>query len=253
MNINFKFLGQCGFIISTDDLKIAIDPCLNDLIENGTTIRNYPAVMDPENLNADYIFCTHDHIDHLAPETICRAAKNSNTKFIVPKGCVKILTDLGIENFRITSVSDNQTVDFEKFSVKGISTAHPVHQLDCDGNDWNLAYCIYLDGKKLVHLGDTYGTSRLEKSLKDLGAIDCLMTPINGMDEQKAKAGIIGNLSIEEAVSITALLCPKSVIPTHFDMVKGNTADPQKFLEQMNKKNPGIKVYIPDLKNDIQI
>lgn len=79
MNFEIKFLGQCGFLMDYDGLRIAVDPVLNDLIENGESIRNYPAVMKPEELKCDYIFCTHEHIDHLAEETIIKSSSYTKT------------------------------------------------------------------------------------------------------------------------------------------------------------------------------
>lgn len=254
MSINFKFLGQCGFVIEADGLRLAIDPCLCDLIENGTSIRNYPPVMKAEDLDADYIFCTHDHIDHLAVETVSKAAAaSSKTKFIVPEGCVEILTQLGISPDRITGISDTETKTFEKFSVKGISTAHPVHQKDSNGKDKNLAFAISIDKKQIVHLGDTYYTERLESALKGLNTIDYFITPINGMDDEKAKAGIIGNLSVEEASDLCSKLDIVNAIPSHFDMVKGNTANPVEFEKMMKEKCPKQKVWIPELDKTVQL
>ncbi|MCQ2602162.1 MAG: MBL fold metallo-hydrolase, partial [Treponema sp.] len=221
--------------------------CLCDLIENGTSIRNYPPVMAAEDLNADYILCTHDHIDHLAVETVSKAAASSKTKFIVPEGCVEILAELGIPSDRITGIADQETKVFEKFSVKGISTAHPVHQKDSNGKDRNLAFAISIDDRQIVHLGDTYYTARLEKALKELNAIDIFIVPINGMDDEKAKAGIIGNLSIEEAADLCSKLDVANAVPSHFDMVKGNTADPIEFEKLMKEKCPEQKVWIPEL------
>ena len=40
MTINY--IGQCGFIICTDELALAIDPVLNDLIDaKGVSLRRY--------------------------------------------------------------------------------------------------------------------------------------------------------------------------------------------------------------------
>lgn len=240
------FLGQCGFKITFPTLTIAIDPCLNDLTENGSTIRLYPPVMEPEDLKAHYIFCTHDHIDHIAEETVSRIAENSPyTKFIIPSGCREFLNKLGVPDDRIITLNHNQTKTIEDtITVKGISTAHPVHQVDQNGQDHNLAYSIKINGIHLVHLGDTYHTQQLENDLLSLEKIHIFFPPINGMDDIRAKAGIIGNLSISEAADLTAKLKPQLTIPTHFDMVKGNTADPEEFVRQLKRVSSNLKTLV---------
>lgn len=65
--------------------------------------------------------------------------------------------------------------------------------------------------------------------------------------------GIIGNLSVKESVKLCTKLMPQNVIPSHFDMIKGNTADPVKFINLMKIKNPEQKVFVPDLCKDILI
>lgn len=65
--------------------------------------------------------------------------------------------------------------------------------------------------------------------------------------------GIIGNLSIKESVKLCTKLMPQNVIPSHFDMIKRNTAAPVKFINLMKIKNPEQKVFVPDLCKDILI
>lgn len=245
MEINF--IGQCGFIFKTNELSIAIDPMLDELIEHGVNWRIYPPVFAPEELAVDYIICTHEHVDHMAMDTVRGALKSHpNTKIIVPKGCVKLLLEAEILAENIVGINDGETVDLE-FGVKvsGISTAHPIHQVDANGDDCNLACCIEFDGKKIVHLGDTYYTERLKDSLKNLGDIDLFFTPINGMDEDKAKRGLIGNMSCEESAKLAVELGAKLTIPTHFDMIVGNTENPDNFIKELQKIDRNSKYIIP--------
>lgn len=247
-NLSIQFLGQCGFIITTPEVKVVIDPVLSDLIDNGQSIRNYPPVMEPETLQADYILCTHNHIDHFAEETVIRALNSCpKTKVIIPAGCKSLLLEKGILVDRILLLKDLFTLSLTHFSITGISTAHPIHKLNKEGLDENLAYCLKFSDTTLIHLGDTYLTPRLEESLKKMGKISVFMPPINGMDEIKAAAGIIGNLSIDEAAGLCAKLKPEVAIPTHFDMVKGNTADPELFRKTLNSLDKNITVWVPSL------
>lgn len=255
--ITIKFLGQCGFIISTEKFSIAIDPLCNDLLdENGNTILNYPPVCTPEELDVDYIFCTHDHIDHMAQDTLVTVSKCSEkTIFIVPKGCVEEMVSWGIAREWILAFDEGQNIVMGDniFSWKAFSAAHPVHQVDENGNNHNQVFCLEIDGKKLVHLGDTYLTDSLLADLKSVGQIDVLFPPINGRDEEREAKGIIGNLNYQEAADLAISLNAGLVIPTHFDMVKGNIEDPEKFVSYLQQKDQKRKYWIPNMQENLEL
>lgn len=256
--LKIKYIGQCGFVISNEDnsLRIAIDPVLNDILDdNGNTIRCYPPVISYEELNADYVFCTHDHIDHLAEETILEVSKVSpNTKYIVPNGCKSMLLNLNISENKIITVKDLETILIcEGLKVKGLSASHPVHQVDENGMDHNLCYAISMDGKLILHLGDTFKTERLMENIKSLGTIDVFFPPINGRDERREAEGIIGNLFPEEACDIVNEADILNTIPTHFDMIIGNTEDPLRFIDAFKNKNCKGNYYIPTVEGDITL
>lgn len=256
--LKIKYIGQCGFIVTSEDnsLRIAFDPVLNDITDSsGNTIRCYPPVIPCEELNADYIFCSHDHIDHLAEETLLQVSKISpETKYIVPNGCKEILLNLGISEMQIITLSDLEEVTISsRLSVKAFSAAHPVHQLNKNGQDHNLCYAVKMDGKQLLHPGDTYKTERLMANIRSLGTIDLFFPPINGRDDKREAEGIIGNLFPEEACDIVNEADILNTIPTHFDMIKGNTEDPQRFIAAFRNKGCKGNYFIPSLDEEITL
>lgn len=244
------YLGQCGFLFENENVKFAIDPVLNDIYDDdGNNIRLYPAVMKPEMLEVDYIFCTHEHIDHMDIPTLKQCIKaHPDIDLIVPKGSVSLLVNEGICENNIIGILDAEKIKLNSsLTVTGISTAHPEHKVDENGMDQNLAYNIECDGKRYVHLGDTYITNRLYNSLKDIPDIDILFAPINGRDEEREAIGIIGNMSCEEVAKLSDDLKVKCTVPMHFDMVVGNTEDPQKFVEELYKLDDKANYWIPKL------
>jgi len=250
--IAINYIGQTGFVIFNDKVAFAVDPVLNDIVsENGHSLRYYPPVLSYDELEADYIFCTHDHIDHMAKDTLVAVAEiDKETKFIVPAGCVDEVVGWGISADRVMGLSAGEEMKLEigRLRVKGFSAAHPVHKVDENGKDHNLVYCFELEDKKLVHLGDTYMTEQLEKDLRSVGHIDVLFPPINGRDEEREAKGIIGNMNYEEAAQLADKLRVDLAIPTHFDMIVGNTANPFDFAEALWKLNQENKCWIPTLR-----
>ncbi len=72
------YLGQSGFGLKTKEFLVFFDPVFADLRnEAGATRRYYPAPFLPEDAartGVSYVFCTHDHPDHIQPETIAPMA-----------------------------------------------------------------------------------------------------------------------------------------------------------------------------------
>lgn len=232
-------IGQCGYVIKFEGKIILINPVLNDLTdESGTTVRLYSYPFAAKEIDADFVICTHGHADHLAEETVKEfAGKNNSPVFIVPAGCKGQIERLcSLEN-RIIYLQDGETVECptnnSSFKVRAISAAHPEHYLKKDDVRMALSYQLQLGNKTLVHLGDTYLTERLLHSLETLPVPDVFLPPINGDDLFRKMINFIGNMEAEEAAKLAVRLGVKMAIPTHYDMVKGNTADPQRFVNEM--------------------
>ncbi len=110
-----------------------------------------------------------------------------------------------------------------------------------------LAYCVELDGIRVMHLGDTYLTERLLHSLEQLEAPHIFLPPINGDDRFRAMRDCIGNMEAEEAAKLAVHLGADLSIPTHYDMIAGNTVDPLRFAAELRRLSPTAKWHIPAL------
>ena len=232
------FLGQCGFVVKHLNMVIMIDPVLNDLKdENGFTTRLFDPPFKPEECRCDFILCTHKHSDHMARETIVSVlSANPEAKVIVPGACEPILLDWEIPGEQIISAMEKSPISLKNANVVPISTAHPSHKKDELGRNMNLAYAIQFGKIQLLHLGDTYLTEELLADLKVLSQIDVLMVPINGRSFFREQNGIIGNMSAEEGAELATELKPNLTIPMHYDMMKGNTADPLRFVRELQEQ-----------------
>ncbi len=242
------YIGQCGFVIK-NKVIIYIDPVLNDINgDNGESIRKYEVPFEPEEAYADYVLITHEHIDHMAENTVKGMFKKNNLiKFIIPGLCKEIIKSWDIPEENIIEMKTNTEKILEGFSVKGISTAHPNHKCNSLGQEYSLAYYICINDVHILHLGDTLITDRLMKELNYAGHPDIFMVPINGSDYFKTKNQIIGNLSYDEAVSLSSELKADLTIPMHFDMIEGNTVNPMYFFNEFMERFPNGKFKIPAL------
>ena len=240
------YIGQVGFVIK-GEVTIAVDPFLNDLTDDsGASLRMYGVPFDPSCLHADYVFCTHGHADHMALPTLrAMADAFADTRFAVPAGCVEELTSAGVAAERIIPLTAHQELLLPGLIVRPVQAAHPVHTVDANGRDLALCFSIRMNDIELLHLGDTYLTDQLLMDLTSLPQPDVLFTPINGGDYFRTARQIIGNLSMEESANLASLLHARLVIPTHFDLIRGNTCDPLAFIRILWEIMPSACFRLP--------
>ena len=247
-SLAFWYLGQMGYIFK-GDVTVYMDVMLNDhLAANGNSARWYQPPFPPEKVRTDYVFCTHNHVDHLAPETLQGiAAHDPDTRFVLPAGCASVLEDLGIAPDRILPVNAGQTLELPGVRISAVATAHPVYQADEQGRDLSLAFLLEMNGVRVLHPGDTYLTGQLIRELSALPAPDLFFPPINGQDYFRTERNCIGNLNTIEAARLSEILQADLTIPSHFDMFVGNTVDPLEFARCFMALRPSAKWHIPAL------
>ena len=69
--MTIRFLGQSGYIIKTEKSQIMIDPFLSDSVNRvAGRPRTLPIPINPECVKCDAVICTHNHLDHLDPDTV---------------------------------------------------------------------------------------------------------------------------------------------------------------------------------------
>lgn len=242
------YIGQCGFVWK-GAVTVYIDPVLNDLAdEAGHSRRYYTWPFEPEEVQADYVICTHGHADHMALDTLTGIAEgNAHTKFIVPGACRQELIHAGVDKERVLAANAKTKMELPGIAIYPIRAAHPVHMVDENGFDTALSYSITMNGVQLLHLGDTYLTDQLLADLKELPSPQIFFPPINGGDYFRTARDCIGNLSALESAELAAILRADLTIPTHFDMIEGNTVDPCDFVRKLWERNPAARFYIPAL------
>ena len=110
-----------------------------------------------------------------------------------------------------------------------------------------------LPGRSALHggcrapAGDTYLTPHLYETLQALPRPDLLLAPINGQDFFRTQRNCIGNLEAEEAAQLAVRLGAVCTIPTHYDMVQGNTVDPLRFAAALRQLDPAACFALPAL------
>ena len=171
--------------------------------------------------DADYIFITHDHYDHLDPKSI-QNAMNDKTKFICPVTVAKTLaSDGGIrDTARIVKLNPGDKVELESsISVEAIPAYNKNKQFHQKVSAW-LGYVLDVKGKRFYVAGDTDATDEA-KAVK----CDVALIPIGGTY----------TMDYEQAADLANTIRPKVVIPTHYGNVVGEYELGKKFAALVDK------------------
>jgi L-ascorbate 6-phosphate lactonase len=210
------WLGQAGYLIRAAGLTVAIDPYLSDSAGRSSAgfFRLYPPPFPASALSADIYIVTHDHLDHLDPDTLLSYRYKESTWFIAPRLASKKLAELGIPAQRIVALNAGErwkTADIEVEGVFALPTGIDV--LDTTG------YLIrFKNGRTVYHTSDTqYHPIVLAAAPR---SPDVMLVPINGK---------WGNPGPEQAAEFARAVRPRYVMPNHYDMMELNAENPQSF------------------------
>jgi L-ascorbate metabolism protein UlaG (beta-lactamase superfamily) len=158
-----------------------------------------PLVVD-DTLKADYIFITHNHLDHFSKTDVKKLSK-PETIFVVPENVSKKITDHFVE-----TVQTCDTIDFGKIKCEVVYSYNIKSKMHKKGND-NVGYIISCDSTRIYIAGDTDFIPEM-KGLKNITVaiipIGTGKTAMNPVDAAKA----------------ANLIHPKIVIPIHFELGK---------------------------------
>src|SRR5512144_341428 len=115
------FLGQAGYALRACGRTVVIDPYLSDSV--GKTVPEFsrivPVPVEPGAFKADIFIVTHDHLDHLDPETVSAYAFKDATYFVAPRLAAKKLLSLGVPRQNITRVDSGENVAIDGIRITG--------------------------------------------------------------------------------------------------------------------------------------
>lgn len=217
-------LGQMGLIVKGPDAVIYIDPCLSNVISS----RAFPPPILPEQVNnADWVLCSHEHIDHLDPETFKPIATHSpSARFVISGWCVDQMTALEIDRSRLMIPEALQPITLPEttLTLTAVPSAHYAKEYDAEKGYRYLGFLIEWNGVTLYFGGDTIIYDDYLTTMRGLPQADVAMIAVNGRDYfRETKENLIGNLLPVEAAGLAVELGWSLVIAGHNDLVPLNT------------------------------
>ena len=238
--VAFWWLGQSSFVYKGKSKIVYIDLYLSESSQRQTP----PPLKAEQVTNADLVLCSHDHGDHLDPETIkIVAQKSSNAFFIVPRPVFQRMLSLGIPNKRVIPLGANETKEIEEVKITGIKASHEFFDEHPELGFPYLGYIVEMNDVTFYHAGDTLLYEGMLTTLQKW-KLDAVFLPINGRDATRYKNHCLGNMTFQEAVDLAGNLRPGLAVPMHYDMFAHNSEDPENFVDYLNVKYNNIPSWV---------
>ncbi len=204
--VTLRFLGQSGFLISTPEVKLVIDPFITG---------NPLAKQSVADLQADFVLVTHAHGDHWG-DTLSLAKQGATVVstfeiagYAKAQGAAKVI-----------GMNIGGRLGLPGGWLKWTPAWHSSSFPDGSYGGMPMGVVLELANKRIYHSGDTALFSDMTL-IGDMG-LDLAILPI----------GDHFTMGPEDALGALELLNPKIVVPVHYNTFPPIQQDGQAFAEQ---------------------
>lgn len=214
--MKITWLTQAGLLFETETLKILVDPYLSDSVAaiEPDKHRRMPVEESMFAVRPDMILITHDHADHLDPETLSRFLSGTDTPVTVmaPHHAYRKLKDLfgGPHNYVLLNPRS-------VWSERGLT----VYAVKAEHSDPSAVGFILDDNDRTYYVsGDTlYNYDVIDEVLSLVeDGVDAAFLPINGVGN---------NMNASDAADFAYEIGAKCAVPIHWGLF--DDIDPRSF------------------------
>lgn len=246
------WLGQASIALRGAGTSLYIDPFFSDRPDRLVPPPFAPALAAP----ADYVLCTHEHVDHFDPQTLHGLAQASpHTRFIVPLPLVEQARALGIADERVLGMQPGEVLQLGTATLFSIPACHGLKAppatydfgfVEREGKNLYrfMGYILEIGGVRIYHAGDTVIYEGLVERLREL-EIDVAFLPINGRSYFREQLDIVGNMDEREAADLAAAAGVKLLVPIHYEMFAANQGRPGALVDYIQAHYPQLSCLIP--------
>ncbi len=236
------WLGQNSFIFKSSHSLVGVDLYLSRVYNRENHLHETPLI-SPDEVVVDYIFCTHDHLDHLDPYTISFIYDhNPEAVFISTSEGKNHFRNLGIPEKQAIAMTHSEELKFGDF----MTTAYYSIPKENNPDTTHLGYLFTFEACKIYNMGD----SDERTSINPVTVLE----PVVKEGPDVAILPIIGDIPSRtplHALRFAELLNPKIVIPSHYGCFEGRNVDPRRFSELFI--NHSVKPVIIDYGGNFKI
>ncbi|MEI6070915.1 MAG: MBL fold metallo-hydrolase [Verrucomicrobiae bacterium] len=207
--MTITWLTQGGFLFEASGYRLVVDPYMSDSLAGKVTrLASFPLALGE--LRPDAVICTHDHLDHLDPDSMTMIAGSyPHCLFGGPEQAHRHLGELGILNPLLLEVG--KRIGLGPLSITPAFAKH--------SDPSAVGLLIGAAGRKVYLTADTEFDEQIFTPLAE--GMNAVLICINGR---------LGNMNWQEAVETVRRLKPSMALPMHYGLFAENTEDPGPFI-----------------------
>lgn len=165
------------------------------------------------------------------------AEASSDASFVASFTARDTLAEARLETGRLIVPEVGKALSAAGATITAFPSAHTELERDPERGYPYLGYVIEWGGVTIYHAGDTVIYDGLIETFSGW-RIDVAFVPINGRDYFRTKNGLVGNTDLREAAELAETLNVGVIVPTHYDLLAFNAADPGHFVSYLYRLNP---------------
>jgi L-ascorbate metabolism protein UlaG (beta-lactamase superfamily) len=207
--VNVDYLGHSGFLLTSGNKKIAIDPYN----------------ISEKTPKADLILITHSHYDHCSIKDINKI-KNPNATIVIPADAQSKITKM--ENVNMQIIEPGDELQFGNIKVEAIPAYNTDKEFHQKRDGW-MGFIIKFKDVIIYHAGDSDRIPEMSKltGYGKQGNEFVALLPVSGKYVMTA----------EEAADVASLISPDLTVPMHYGAgIAGTTDDAQRFVQLCKEK-----------------
>ncbi|MBR2650862.1 MAG: MBL fold metallo-hydrolase [Clostridia bacterium] len=214
--MNVTWITQGGLLFETERITVMVDPYLSNSVAeklDPSKQRRIPVDESIFDIKPDVIIITHDHLDHLDPDTLERFLSPSEKPITVlaPLNAYKKLLEFG-NGHNYVLLSPHSVWSEGGLTFYAVSAAH---------SDIYAAGYIIDDGERTYYVsGDTLYNYDVIDDVIDLceDGVDYAFLPVNGVGN---------NMNMRDAADFACEIGAKCAVPIHWGLF--DDLDPAEF------------------------
>jgi L-ascorbate metabolism protein UlaG (beta-lactamase superfamily) len=226
--MRITFYGHSCFLAEVNGKKLLFDPFItpNDLAKH----------ININTIEADYIFLSHGHFDHVSDaEAIARA---TGATIVANYEVAMWFAGKGIEKYHPMNTGGNRDFDFG--SVKCVNAVHSSAMPDGSYGGIPMGFIITSADKNFYYTGDTALTMDMQL-IPRFARIDFSVMPV----------GDNFTMGISDAAEAAKMIGTDKVIGVHYDTFGYIRIDKQHAIADF--KNKGLNLLLPGIGETIEI
>ena len=211
MSVTVTWYSHACILIKTEDANLLVDPFVSG---------NPLAPLKPEEIQADYIFVSHGHGDHVG-DTV-EIAKRTGATVVSNFEIHNWLVNQGVQQAHPQHIGGGFNYPWGRVKLTIAHHGSALPDGSYGGNP--CGFLFYIQDKKIYHACDT----GLFYDMKLIGeeGIDLAILPI----------GDNFTMGPEDCLRAVKLIEPKNVLPIHYDTFDVIKQDPEAWRSQVEKE-----------------